>query len=124
MATTGRPGQALAKYRSGSAHFRGLPPCDLSHIQGFEPVLCSEHPNAIKRNNEDTTMTRLHGLSGLKAIIICAALSMSAGMALAGENIVPADQIINQLRPKPLTRGLSVGVPQVDPVVQAKETSF
>jgi len=69
-------------------------------------------------------MTRLHGLSGLKAITICAALSMSAGLALAGENIVPADQIINQLRPKPLTRGLSVGAPQVDPVVQAKEASF
>ena len=69
-------------------------------------------------------MTRLQGLSGLKAITICAALSMSAGMALAGENIVPADQIINQLRPKPLTRGLSVGEPQVDPVVQAKEASF
>ena len=69
-------------------------------------------------------MTRLHGLSGLKAITICAALSMSAGLALAGDNIVPADQIINQLRPKPLTRGLSVGAPQVDPVVQAKEASF
>jgi outer membrane protein OmpA-like peptidoglycan-associated protein len=69
-------------------------------------------------------MTRLQGLSGLKAITICAALSMSAGLALAGDNIVPANQIINQLRPKPLTRGLSVGEPQVDPVVQAKEASF
>ena len=69
-------------------------------------------------------MTRLHGLSGLKAITICAALSMSAGLALAGDNIVPADQIISQLRPKPLTRGLSVGAPQVDPAVQAKEASF
>ena len=69
-------------------------------------------------------MTRLQGLSGLKAITICAALSMSAGLALAGDNIVPANQIINQLRPRPLTRGLSVGEPQVDPVVQAKEASF
>ena len=69
-------------------------------------------------------MTRLQGLSGLKAITICAALSMSAGLALAGDNIVPANQIINQLRPQPLTRGLSVGEPQVDPAVQAKEASF
>jgi outer membrane protein OmpA-like peptidoglycan-associated protein len=69
-------------------------------------------------------MTRFRGLSGLKAITMGAALSMSAGLALAGDNIVPADQIINQLRPKPLTRSLSIGAPQVDPTAQAKEASF
>jgi outer membrane protein OmpA-like peptidoglycan-associated protein len=54
---------------------------------------------------------------------ICAALSMSAGLALAGDNFVPADQILHALQPKPLTRGLSVG-PQEDPAVKAKEAGF
>src|SRR5262249_42605887 len=78
-------------------------------------------------NSEDRTMTRFTrlfpGLSGLKAITVCAALSMTAGLALAGENIVPADQIVHALQPKPLTRGLSMG-PQVDPVIKAKEVGF
>jgi outer membrane protein OmpA-like peptidoglycan-associated protein len=68
-------------------------------------------------------MTRFHGFSGLKAITVCAALSMTAGLALAGENIVPADQIVHALQPKPLTRGLSVG-PQADPTIKAKEVGF
>ena len=54
---------------------------------------------------------------------IGAALSMTAGLALAGDNTVSADQILSALKPKPLTRGLSTGA-QVDPAVQAKETSF
>ena len=65
-------------------------------------------------------MTRFHGLS---VLTIGAALSMTAGLAFAGDNIISADQILGALKPKPLTRGLSTG-PQVDPVVQAKETSF
>ncbi|WMT77082.1 OmpA family protein [Bradyrhizobium sp. Ash2021] len=65
-------------------------------------------------------MTRFHGLS---IVTIGAALSMTAGLALAGDNTVSADQILSALKPKPLTRGLSTGV-QVDPAVQAKETSF
>jgi outer membrane protein OmpA-like peptidoglycan-associated protein len=52
-----------------------------------------------------------------------AALSMTAGLALAGDNNVSADQIRNALQPKPLTRGLSIG-PQADPSVKAKEISF
>ncbi len=48
---------------------------------------------------------------------------MTAGLALAGDNTVSADQILSALKPKPLTRGLSTGA-QVDPAVQAKETSF
>jgi outer membrane protein OmpA-like peptidoglycan-associated protein len=61
--------------------------------------------------------------SALKVITLSAALSMTAGLAIAGDNNVSADQILNALQPKPLTRGLSVG-PQADPAVKAKETSF
>ena len=64
-----------------------------------------------------------HRLSALKAIALGAALSMTAGLAIAGDNNVSADQILNALQPKPLTRGLSVG-PQADPAVKAKEMGF
>jgi outer membrane protein OmpA-like peptidoglycan-associated protein len=68
-------------------------------------------------------MTNLHRLSALKVITLGAALSMTAGLALAGDNNVSADQIVNALQPKPLTRGLSIG-PQADPAVKAKEIGF
>ena len=68
-------------------------------------------------------MISSHGFSALKAITFGAALSMTAGLALAGDNNVSADQILNALQPKPLTRGLSAG-PQADPAVKAKEVSF
>jgi outer membrane protein OmpA-like peptidoglycan-associated protein len=68
-------------------------------------------------------MTSFVRFSGLKAITICAALSMTGGLAFAGDN-VSSDQIIHALQPKPLTRGLSVDVPKVDPAVKAKEVSF
>ena len=68
-------------------------------------------------------MTSFHRLSGLSAITLGAALSMTAGMALAGENTVSADQILSALKPKPMTRGLSTGV-QADPAATAKEASF
>ena len=68
-------------------------------------------------------MTSFHRLSGLTAITLGAVLSMTAGLALAGDNNVSADQILNALQPKPLTRGLSAG-PQEDPAAKAKETSF
>jgi outer membrane protein OmpA-like peptidoglycan-associated protein len=48
---------------------------------------------------------------------------MTAGIALAGDNNVSADQILNALQPKPLTRGLSAG-PQADPAVEAKQIRF
>ena len=67
-------------------------------------------------------MTSFHRLTALKAITLGAALSMTAGLAFAGDN-VSTDQIINALQPKPLTRGLSVG-PQADPAVKAKEIDF
>lgn len=63
-------------------------------------------------------MTRLNGLS---IVTIGAALSMTAGLAFAGD-IVSADQILGALQPKPLTRGLSLA--PVDTTVQARETSF
>jgi outer membrane protein OmpA-like peptidoglycan-associated protein len=68
-------------------------------------------------------MTSFQSLSLLKAITLGAALSMAAGLALAGDGNVSADQIRNALQPKPLTRGLSVG-PQADPAVKAKEMGF
>lgn len=69
-------------------------------------------------------MTSFHRLTATAAIALGAALSMTAGIALAGDKNVSADQILNALQPKkPLTRGLSAG-PQADPAVQAKEISF
>jgi outer membrane protein OmpA-like peptidoglycan-associated protein len=68
-------------------------------------------------------MTSFHRLTALKAITLGAALSMTAGLALAGENIVSTDQILSALQPKPLTRGLSMG-PQQDPTVKAAEVGF
>jgi len=64
-------------------------------------------------------MTRFHGIS---IVTICAALSMTAGQAFAGDT-VSADQILSALKPKPATRGLSTGAP-VDTAAQAKEASF
>ncbi|NEV00251.1 OmpA family protein [Bradyrhizobium uaiense] len=55
-------------------------------------------------------------------LTIGAALSMTAGVALAGSDIIPAAQILNALKPKSATRSLS-GT-QVDPTATARETSF
>ena len=68
-------------------------------------------------------MTSFYRLSALSAITLSAALSMTAGLAMAGEK-VSADQILIALQPKkPLTRGLSAG-PQADPAVEAKQIRF
>ncbi len=64
-------------------------------------------------------MTRFPGIS---IVTIGAALSMTAGLALAGETTVSASKIVNALT-KPLTRGLSSGS-QEDPAAKAKETHF
>jgi outer membrane protein OmpA-like peptidoglycan-associated protein len=64
-------------------------------------------------------MTRFKGLS---IVTLGAVLSMTAGLAFAGDT-VSADKIIRALKPTSPTRGLSVG-PQVDTAKQAKETSF
>jgi outer membrane protein OmpA-like peptidoglycan-associated protein len=68
-------------------------------------------------------MTSFVRFSAIKAITVCAAFTMTAGLALAGDGTVPADQIIHALQPKPLTRGLSMGE-QVDQVARAKEDTF
>ena len=67
-------------------------------------------------------MTSFRRLTALKAITLGAALSMTAGLALAGDN-VSTDQILSALQPKPLTRGPSAG-PQIDPAVKAKDIGF
>jgi outer membrane protein OmpA-like peptidoglycan-associated protein len=73
-------------------------------------------------------MTSFHRLAALKAITITAALSMAAGLAVAGDANVSADQILNALQPKaPLTRGLIIGQKpeaMVDPAVKAREIHF
>src|SRR5258708_20870087 len=76
----------------------------------------ARHAGVTVRNR---TMTRLNGLS---IVTIGAALSMTAGLAFAGDT-VSADQILSALKPKPLTRGLSTGT-QVDTVTQPKEDGF
>jgi outer membrane protein OmpA-like peptidoglycan-associated protein len=68
-------------------------------------------------------MTSFARFSGLKAITVCAALSMTAGLAFAADN-VSADQIVHALQPKPLTRSLSTPDPQVDPAAKARQDSF
>ncbi len=67
-------------------------------------------------------MTRFHGFS---IVTIGAALSMTAGLALAGETAVSASTIVNALT-RPVTRGLSAGAAgaQEDPAAKAKETHF
>ena len=67
-------------------------------------------------------MTSFHGLSALKAIALGAALSMTAGFAFAADSNVSADQIVNALRAKSPTRGLSAA-PQTDPAARAKEAA-
>jgi outer membrane protein OmpA-like peptidoglycan-associated protein len=67
-------------------------------------------------------MTSFRRLTALKAITLGAALSMTAGLAFAGDNNVSTDQILSA-QPKPLTRGLSAG-PQIDPAVKASEIGF
>ncbi|MCC8981067.1 OmpA family protein [Bradyrhizobium acaciae] len=58
----------------------------------------------------------------MSLLTIGAALSMTAGVALAGSDTIPAAQILNALKPKSATRSLS-GT-QVDPAATARETSF
>jgi outer membrane protein OmpA-like peptidoglycan-associated protein len=59
----------------------------------------------------------------LSLVTISAALSMTAGLAMAGET-VSADKILGALKPKAATRGLSTGPQVVDTAAQAKEISF
>jgi outer membrane protein OmpA-like peptidoglycan-associated protein len=82
---------------------------------------------ASKRHQASTarikTMTRRYRFSGLKVIALSAALSMTAGLAIADGKNVSSDQILNALQPKQLTRGMSAGT-RADPAVKAREISF
>jgi outer membrane protein OmpA-like peptidoglycan-associated protein len=74
-------------------------------------------------------MSKIFGKASLTAIVsimtVGAALSIGVGTAVAGDNNVTEDQILQALAPakKPLTRGLSVG-PQADPAKVAAEGAF
>jgi outer membrane protein OmpA-like peptidoglycan-associated protein len=68
-------------------------------------------------------MTSRSGISRITALALGAALSMTAGLALAADDNLTADQIVNALQSKPLTRGLSIDRP-ADPSVQARESGF
>src|SRR6202161_2321265 len=67
------------------------------------------------------TMTGFPGI--LRITAITPALLMTAGLASAADNNVSADQIVNALQPKTLTRSLSADRP-ADPSVQAREDGF
>ncbi len=74
-------------------------------------------------------MSKIFGTGKLAAMLsiatVGAALSIGAGTAIAGDNNVTEDQILQALAPakKPLTRGLSVG-PPADPAKVAAEGAF
>jgi outer membrane protein OmpA-like peptidoglycan-associated protein len=73
-------------------------------------------------------MTTMRFLSdfGRRAMAATALLSITAGLALAGDPTISADQILNALRPKPVMRGITVvpNTPPFDPTVQAKESAL
>src|SRR3984885_3336087 len=70
-------------------------------------------------------LTAIVSIMTVSILTVGAALSVGLGQALAGENNVTADQILQALAPpkKPLTRGLSMG-PQADPAKVAQEGAF
>jgi outer membrane protein OmpA-like peptidoglycan-associated protein len=54
-------------------------------------------------------MTSSARFFGLKAIAVSAALSMTAGLAFAGDNTLTKNTIVDALKGAPATRGLSAG---------------
>ncbi|HZR77552.1 OmpA family protein [Bradyrhizobium sp.] len=68
-------------------------------------------------------MTSRFKTSCIAAITLGAAFSMTAGLALAADDNLSADQIVNALQAKPLSRSLSVDN-RADPTAQAREDSF
>ncbi|WP_316230901.1 OmpA family protein [Bradyrhizobium sp. SZCCHNR1051] len=71
-------------------------------------------------------MTPYFGRFAVQAAAFSAMLAIGAGTALAGE-AVSADNILNALKPKAVTRGISVGpqaTPQADAAAQAKQAAF
>jgi outer membrane protein OmpA-like peptidoglycan-associated protein len=77
----------------------------------------------IDATTEDQTMTSRLTCSRVTAILLGATLSMTAGLALAADDNLSADQIVNALQSRSQTRGLSIDKP-ADPAAQAREDSF
>ncbi|HET7886032.1 MAG TPA: OmpA family protein [Bradyrhizobium sp.] len=67
-------------------------------------------------------MSGFPGVFRTVTILLGAGLLVTAGTAHAAEADVSADQIVNALQPKALTRGLSAERP--DPAVQSREDGF
>src|SRR2546423_12953594 len=88
---------------------------DPHHISRFEPGLCSHHQNVSTRIAGATgrirTMTSNYSLTGIKAFALGAALSMTAGLAPARDNVISAGQSTRAVQPKPVTRGRSAAPP-------------
>jgi outer membrane protein OmpA-like peptidoglycan-associated protein len=63
---------------------------------------------------------------GLKAVTTGVALTMTAGLAFAGDTNVTTEQILGALAPKHLTRGMSAPVEptQADAEAKARQTGF
>jgi outer membrane protein OmpA-like peptidoglycan-associated protein len=68
-------------------------------------------------------MTSRLRISRITAIALGAALSMLSGPALAADDALTADQIVNALQAEPMTRGLSIDKP-AEPAAQAREQGF
>jgi outer membrane protein OmpA-like peptidoglycan-associated protein len=91
---------------------------DVHHGQAPKWVYADDNKWKFRPTNGDMIMARFHRLFAIQAIVLGAAFSTTAGFAFAGEANVSADQILSALKPKPLTRSLSVA-PQADPAAKA-----
>ena len=72
---------------------------DLDHIPVFEPPLSSQHQNSMRANcrRQPLRIRTMTCFPGISIVTIGAALSMTAGLALAGETTVSASKIVNAL---------------------------
>src|ERR1700760_336024 len=85
---------------------------DRPHSPMHEAVIFSGHPNASRREKDFAMSVKF---TGLKAMTIGAALSMTAGLAFAADDTVSTSTIINSLKPtKMVTRRLSLDPRQLE----------
>jgi outer membrane protein OmpA-like peptidoglycan-associated protein len=68
-------------------------------------------------------MTSRFRFSRIAAIALGTALTMTGGLALAAEDALIANRIVNALQAKPMTRGLSIDK-AADPAAQTREQGF
>jgi outer membrane protein OmpA-like peptidoglycan-associated protein len=98
-------------------------------LAGLNPLYGSrtQLPSRLCRFSRTTTMTNFLKNYGRQICVASAVLSITSGLALAGDATMSADQIVNALKPKASTRGITIG-PQagqrVDPAAQAKEAAL